>query len=257
MRTTRFLTLAALAAAVAWAADPAAAQPPARKKLQQLQKKIALEAKRAEEAKKAEEARKAEEKKPAAAKSADTGERAEPLKPAFIGGAKDAAGVARFIDQQIDARLAAEKVAPSPACTDAEFVRRVYLDITGVIPTAAEARAFLDDRAPDKRAKLIDQLLASPNYARHQADVWMGLLVQKTSDNRRVDFGPFRDWLAGEFAKNRPWNELVYDLITASGPQDKTPANGFYLSNNTVDKMTDEVLQVEPGRGEVGRQGAE
>src|SRR5688500_3240236 len=86
------------------------------------------------------------------------------------------AQVARLIDQAIDARLAAANVKASPDASDAEFLRRVYLDITGVIPTPEKGVAFLDDRSPDKRARLIDELLQSANYGRHMADIWTNLM---------------------------------------------------------------------------------
>jgi len=164
--------------------------------------------------------------------------------PAAIGSGKDAAAAARFIDEQVDRVLAERNLVPSPVCPDEDFVRRVYLDITGVIPPPARAKAFLDDPAPDKRARLIDELLASPGYGRHAADTWMGLIVRRSSDNRRVDFESLRGWLADRFNRGAGWDRIVSDLVTAAGGQDKNPAVGFYLSNNTVDKMTDEVGKV-------------
>src|SRR5215475_15235840 len=78
---------------------------------------------------------------------------------AALGDAKpDAAALTHVIDQHVGAKLAAEKVTPAPRADDSEFLRRVYLDITGVIPPADKARSFLDSRDPDKRAKLIDEL---------------------------------------------------------------------------------------------------
>src|SRR5688500_7909912 len=76
--------------------------------------------------------------------------------------ARDAAAVAAVIDRVLDQRLAAEKVPASPAASDAEFLRRVTLDITGRIPTAQQAARLLDSTDPDKRRKLIDELLADP-----------------------------------------------------------------------------------------------
>src|SRR5262245_49847474 len=91
--------------------------------------------------------------------------------PAFAADQKpDAATVTKLIDDAIQKRLDAEKITASPLATDAEFIRRVSLDITGVIPSAERVTAFLDDKSPDKRAKLIEELLASPEYARHMTD---------------------------------------------------------------------------------------
>ena len=108
------------------------------------------------------------------------------FKPLPIPTTKDAAALAKLIDAEIAKKLAAAKITPSPMCTDDEFLRRAYLDITGVIPTAEKARAFLDDNDPDKRAKLIDELLADPNYGRRMADIWTAKLFPRDSDNRFV-----------------------------------------------------------------------
>ena len=111
------------------------------------------------------------------------------LKPSLTG-KLDAAALSRYIDQAIDQRLDAEKVKPSPRADDAEFLRRVYLDLTGDIPAADKAAAFLDSKDPDKRAKLIDELLASADYGKHMADIWQDLLVPRNSDNRRRPVRP-------------------------------------------------------------------
>ena len=105
------------------------------------------------------------------------------LKPSLTG-KLDAPALAEYIDQAIDQRLAAEKVKPSPRADDAEFLRRVYLDLTGHIPTAEKAAAFLDSNDPNKRAKLIDELLASHDYGKHMADIWTRPALPRNSDNR-------------------------------------------------------------------------
>src|SRR5262249_28040087 len=85
---------------------------------------------------------------------------------------KDAAALAKLIDAEINRKLAEAKLTPSALCSDDEFLRRVYLDITGVIPSADKTREFLDSKDPEKRAKLIDDLLADANYGRRMADIW-------------------------------------------------------------------------------------
>src|SRR5438067_7668715 len=175
-----------------------------------------------------------------AAKAAEAAKPPEVAKPADVARpaapARSAAALTQQIDSQIARKLAEEKVTPSPVCTDEEFLRRAYLDLTGVVPTADRARAFLDSTDPQKRAKLIDELLADPNFGKRQADVWYGLLIQRTSDNRRIDFGPTRDWMAEQFNQGRPWSAILTDLLTASGTLETNPALGFYPSNNVVDK---------------------
>jgi hypothetical protein len=156
----------------------------------------------------------------------------------------DAATLAGKIDQAIGERLQAEQLKPAAPSGDAEFLRRVYLDITGVIPAADQAAAFLDSKDPDKRAKLIDELLASPRYGRHMADMWGSYLVPRNSDNRRLQDGPLTKWLEEQFNGNKPWDKFVTELITASGPQDKNGAVTFFLAQQTADKITDTVTRL-------------
>ena len=152
-----------------------------------------------------------------------------------------AAELARLIDREVDARLASAEIKPSPEAADAEFLRRVSLDIAGVIPTAEKAVAFLDDRSPNKRAKLIDDLLEDRNYGRRMADVWTGLMYLNDSDNRFISKAPLHEWLEGKFNANMHWDAMAFELITATGDMDKNGATVYAMSNRGVDKMTDSV----------------
>ena len=156
----------------------------------------------------------------------------------------DAAQLAQHIDQAINTRLQAEKIKPAPLADDAEFLRRVYLDVLGVIPPADKAAAFLDSKDPAKRAKLIDELLASPRYGRHMADIWKGFLVPRTSDNRQLQAEPLLRWLQESFNNNKPWDQFVTELITATGNQEENGAVTFFLANPTPDKVTDAVSRL-------------
>jgi hypothetical protein len=151
----------------------------------------------------------------------------------------DAISLSQEIDRAIAKQLQGEKVSPSPLADDAEFLRRVYLDITGVIPPADKAAAFLDSKDPNKRAKVVDELLASPQYGRHMADIWQSLLMPRTSDNRKIQLQPLITWLEKEFNQNKPWNQQVTELLTASGTQQANPAVTFFLANQGPDKLTD------------------
>jgi hypothetical protein len=134
------------------------------------------------------------------------------------------AATAKAVDDVIDSRLAKEKVKAAPAADDAEFLRRAYLDLTGVIPTADKAAAFLDSKEPDKRAKLIDALLDSPEFGKFAASQWAALITVDEPALR----AKFEPWLADQFNKNRGWDALVRDLITATGTG---PETTFVLSN--------------------------
>jgi hypothetical protein len=147
--------------------------------------------------------------------------------------------LAQVVDSQITQRLRSANVEPSLPATDAEFLRRAYLDVAGVIPTAEQAASFLDDRSQDKRAKLIDQLLANPGYGRRMADVWTTLMYPIDSDNRFVSRAPLHEWLEEKFNADLHWDAMAFDLLTATGDPAKNGATVYAMSNRGVDKMTD------------------
>jgi len=122
--------------------------------------------------------------------------------------------IARQIDGLISARLQAEKIPASQASDDAEFIRRVHLDIAGVIPPVERVTAFLDSRETDKRARLIDELLASPDYGLHFADLWCERINVK---DMPIDREPFIDWMTASLNAGRGWDEIVHDMLTAEG----------------------------------------
>lgn len=145
--------------------------------------------------------------------------------------AKDWKAAAAKVDDLVAAKWKGEKdLVVAPVSDDAEFLRRVSLDLVGVVPTEAETSAFLGDPSPDKRAALVDRLLASPRhgdfFATWLSNLWMGTAVRDRNMNRRT----FNEWLRDQFAKNRPWDELVYDLLTASGNSDVHGAVGLVSS---------------------------
>jgi len=154
--------------------------------------------------------------------------------------------LAKHVDAALDKKLKADKVAVSPRCDDGEFVRRVYLDVTGKIPTAEQAAAFLDSKDSAKRSKLIDELLASKEYGRHMADIWQALLLPRNSDNRRLmQYYPLLvKWLEEQFNANSSWDKMTKDVLTATGEIDKNGAAVFYLANPSADKMTDGVTRM-------------
>jgi hypothetical protein len=133
------------------------------------------------------------------------------------------------IDAEIAAGWQREKLTPASPASDAEFLRRVSLDLIGVIPTADEAAQFLQDTAADKRSKLIDKLLDDPRYAEQQANFWDLLFFgRRPSDSelttRREEF---QKWLREKFAKNEPYDRWARDLLLAEGGTYEGPAMFF------------------------------
>jgi hypothetical protein len=159
-------------------------------------------------------------------------------------GKPDTQALARTIDQAVNQKIAAEKTTPAARADDAEFLRRAYLDITGVIPTADRAAAFLDSPDLQKRAKLIDELLASPQYGRHMADIWQRFMLPRESSNRRLQGAPLVKWLEESFNANKPWHQMVRELLTATGAQNENGAVTYFLANPSADKITDSVSKL-------------
>jgi hypothetical protein len=149
------------------------------------------------------------------------------------------AALTKRIDDEIAKKLASEKLTASPRADDAEFIRRVYLDLTGVVPPAAKVAGFLDNKAPDKREKLIDELLTSPAFGHHLADIWDRLLIHRMTDNRAIKVDPLNAWLEEKFTEGAGWNEIVTGLLTATGTQEENGASTFVMAQLTADKMVD------------------
>lgn len=156
-------------------------------------------------------------------------------------GELNAAALAALIDRHIDTRLKAEGIRPAGTADDAEFLRRVYLDLHGVVPTAEQAARFLDDPDANRRTRLIDTLLASPRYGEYLGDIWQGYLVSPLADDYRVRANRFRQWLADRF-NTQTWECITTELLTATGKMEANPAVIYLIEGRlprTVPDLTD------------------
>jgi len=137
-----------------------------------------------------------------------------------------------YIDSMVEKTWKENGLASTEMASDGEFVRRVTLDIVGRIPTLEETKSYLQEKGSDKRGKLIDRLLASDEYGRNFANVWVKLLIPADLVNPRdVNRDALHAWLEREFNRNRPWNEMSHELIAATGRWDENPAVNFILAN--------------------------
>jgi hypothetical protein len=136
-----------------------------------------------------------------------------------------------YIDTMLRDEWQKAKIKPSPAAPDAEFLRRAYLDLTGRIPNIQEALAFLENKDKGKRLKLIEYLLASPDYAKNFGNLWTVLLIGRARQERGVDRDALAGWLRTQVAADRPWNEIAYDLIDAKGSNKENGAVNFPLAH--------------------------
>jgi hypothetical protein len=138
--------------------------------------------------------------------------------------------LAAKIDEFIDAGCRAKGVKPATLADDSEFVRRVYLDLTGRIPTVREARDFLEGQAPDKRQRLVEILLDSSNYVAHFTNVWRTqLLAQANASEARLFVPDFEEWLTRRVRDNVPWDQMAREIIAPDFTEPVTPI-AFYVA---------------------------
>jgi hypothetical protein len=147
--------------------------------------------------------------------------------------------IGEVVDYYIDARLAQAGVQPAPEADDATLVRRLTLDLVGRIPTAAEVRAYVEATDADKRAQLIDRLLASPAFARHQAEAFDALLMAGAK-------GSVREYLVRAFGAGRTWDEVFRDLLVAdeSDAGRKGTAEFVKARARDLDRLTSDVSSI-------------
>jgi Protein of unknown function (DUF1549)/Protein of unknown function (DUF1553) len=131
-----------------------------------------------------------------------------------------------FIDAQLAAAWAREKVEPAAPALDTEFLRRVYLDTIGKIPSVAEVEQFLEDTSADKRARVVDELLRRGAHAQHFANTWRGLMLAGAAENieSQINTPQLETWLRLRFAAGKPYNLLVQELLTAPLEAPQQPA---------------------------------
>jgi hypothetical protein len=135
------------------------------------------------------------------------------------------------IDELVFGRLKQLKIEPARVCSDAVFVRRVFLDVIGTLPTAQEAREFIADKDPEKRAKLIDRLLERPEFADYWAMKWCDLLRVKAEFP--INLWPnaaqaYHRWIRTAIKENMPYDRFVREMLTSSGSNFRVPQVNFY-----------------------------
>ena len=151
---------------------------------------------------------------------------------------------ANFVDKHVWDKLTALGIPPSELADDATFLRRVYLDTIGTLPTATEARAFLASTEPNKRAKLIDQLLERPEYADYWSMKWADLLrVDRDAVTPKAAVAITR-WLRREFAENRPFDQFARDILTARGSTAKEGPAALYAAVASPEELSRSVAQL-------------
>ncbi len=156
-----------------------------------------------------------------------------------------------FPEQTIVDKFTAKKwrelnIAPSELCSDEVFIRRAYLDITGTLPDAAAVLAFVADRDPAKREKLVDRLLETPEYAYFFANKWADVLrvKRRNQPNRAYGTFAFHSWIREAMAADKPYDQFVRDILCAIGDESKSPPTVWYKEVRTAEQFVDDVSQV-------------
>ena len=151
-----------------------------------------------------------------------------------------------LVDRHVLDHLRKLRLPPSPVCDDATFIRRITLDLAGRLPTPEETRQFLAASESTKRDALIERLLASPDYADHFAMKWSAILRNQRSDNelhRRGSYA-FHAWIRQALQENRPYNEFVADILTASGEVATNPPVIWYRQVKDINQQVEDAAQL-------------
>jgi hypothetical protein len=150
---------------------------------------------------------------------------------------------ARYIDALVERKLAALGLPVSPKAGDTDFLRRVTLDLLGVLPTPEEVRAFLSDTRPDKRARLVEDLLARPEYVDFWTLRWGDLLRSSRRTLGDKGMWAFNQWIRESVASNKPWDQFVREVLTAQGSTlHPTPA-AFFRTATKPDELAETTAQ--------------
>ncbi|MFM9115590.1 MAG: DUF1549 domain-containing protein, partial [Planctomycetota bacterium] len=151
--------------------------------------------------------------------------------------------VRNFVDRAVMAKLRDLNLPPSEPVDDATFLRRASLDTIGLLPTADETRAFLLDTSADKRDRLIEQLLARPEFVDYWAYKWSDLLLISGERLRPAALQAYYQWVRSKVATNTPWDQLVRELVTASGSTHEHGAANFFALHQDPEDMSETVAQ--------------
>lgn len=172
----------------------------------------------------------------------------QPVRLAFIAARPDFAWHPTrqdsVVDRHVFAKLKSLRMTPSALSTDEVFVRRAYLDLTGQIPTAEEARAFVADKSPDKRTRLIDRLLASSGFADFWALKWADALRVESRTMDKVGMTAFHGWIRDAVARNVPVDQFTRAVLSAQGSTYQVPETNFYRAMREPNARAEGIARV-------------
>lgn len=149
-----------------------------------------------------------------------------------------------FIDELVWAKLRELRIPPTSQIDDATFLRRAYVDIIGTIPTAEEARRFLDSKSASKRSELVDELLDRPEYAEHWSNKWMDLLRPNPYRVGIKTVLNYDHWIRSSFRENKPYDRFARELLTATGSTWRDGAPTLFRDRRSPDELASMVSQI-------------
>jgi len=150
-----------------------------------------------------------------------------------------------FIDDLVFANLRQLGVPPSPLCDDATFLRRVSLDIAGRLPTVEETDSFMAGTAPDKRDRVIESLLGSPDYADYFANKWTALLKNKRDDAADITANfAFHSWMRDSLLANKPYDQILREILGSTGTIISNPPVAWYKRVKEPNQQLEDVAQL-------------
>jgi hypothetical protein len=151
---------------------------------------------------------------------------------------------ANYIDEHVDAKLRALQYLPAAICTDDEFLRRVYLDVTGQLPSVEESKVFLADQSKDKRSKLIDKLLDRREHAKFWALKWGDILRLTSTQVGAGGVFKYHRWLERAFEQSMPYDQFARELLLSSGSTLDNPAANFYRTSTDTQDSVESISQI-------------
>lgn len=152
---------------------------------------------------------------------------------------------ANFVDELVFANLEEIGIPPSPVCDDATFLRRVTLDLAGRLPSPEEATAFLADTSPDKRDRVVDTLLDSPDYADYFANKWAALLKNRRESKADITANfAFHSWVRDSLLQNKPYDQFVREILAATGTIVENPPVAWYKRVKQPTAQLEDVAQL-------------
>lgn len=148
-----------------------------------------------------------------------------------------------WVDDLVLAKLSELRIPPSPLCDDSTFIRRVYLDTLGVLPSRQDLSRFLGDTRGDRRARLIDSVLDRPEYVDYWAYKWSDLLLVSSRKLEKAAMWSYYAWIRNGVAENRPWDRFIEELVTATGSNLENGAVNYWLIHQQPQEITENLSQ--------------